>query len=274
MRIALLDNGSLEPAAHRNLRAVAAALSGKTGLPVEAVSWRHSDRIPAAELDGAPARTLLPWMRAHLRSGEGEFVFVPFLVSGEGAIASSIRADIEALRQTEGGFAFAFAAGLVPADEVLGEIVAACVRDTLAARGLSRPCVIVVDHGGPARASAALRDAVASSVRSRLGDAAGSVIAASMESPDGPEFAFNRPLLAELLGTPAFREGAVVIAPLFLSPGRHAGPDGDLARMAGDAGTRAPGLRWHFTGLAGMHPLVVEILARNLRVRLPAPSVL
>jgi sirohydrochlorin ferrochelatase len=271
MRIALVDNGSLEPAAHRNLRAMAAALTERTGLAVEAVSWRHSDRIPAAELDGAPAQTLAPWMRRRLREGEREFVFVPYFISSEGAIASAVRGDLEALRQAEGGFAFTFTDGLGP---MLGEIVTAGVRDSIAARGLRRPAVIVVDHGGPARSSAALRDAVAAEVRVRLGEEVAAVAAASMESPEGPDFAFNQPLFAFQLDAPGFREGHVVIAPLFLSPGRHAGADGDLARTARAAEVRAPGRRCYFTNLAGAHPLAVDVLARALRERVPVPAVL
>jgi hypothetical protein len=274
MKIALLDNGSLEPAAHRNLRAVAAELTERTGLPVEAVSWRHSDRIPAGELDGAPAPILAPWVRARLREGETEFVFVPYFVSGEGAIAAAARADLEALRRASGGFAFTFTGGLAPPAENLGEIVAASVRAAMAARGLRRPAVLVVDHGGPAPASAALRNAVAADVRGRLGAEASAVAAASLESPEGPDFAFNQPLFAAQLGAPGFREGDVVIAPLFLAPGRHAGADGDLARIARAAEGDAPGRRCHFAGLVGTHPRAVEILARHLRERLPVPAAL
>jgi hypothetical protein len=274
MRIALLDNGSLEPAAHRSLRAAAAAVTAKTGLAVEAVSWRHSDRIPAGELDGAPAATLVPWLRARLRAGEREFVFLPFLISAEGAIASAIRAELAALRRAAGGFAFAFTAGLAPAAENLGEIVAERVRETAAARGLVRPAVIVVDHGGPSRASAGLRDAVAGLVRAGLGPEAAGVAGASMESPAGPDFAFNQPLLAAQLGAPGFEQGDVVIAPLFLSPGRHAGATGDLAGIARAAMAQRAGLRCHFTELVGSHPLVAGILARNLRAVMPDPAVL
>ena len=273
MRIALLDNGSLEPAAHRSLRAAAAALTARTGLPVEAVSWKHSDRIPAAELDGAPGRTLLPWLRARLHAGTREFVFVPFLVSARGAIASAVRADLEAVRRGGEGFAYAFTAGLAPAEETLAEILAARVRETALALGLVRPSVVVVDHGGPARASAALRDAVTAAVRARLGTEAQDVAAASMESPEGPDYAFNQPLLAAQLGAPGF-QGEVVIAPLFLGPGRHAGPGGDLAVLARAAEAQTAGLRCHFTGLVGSHPLAIAALGRNLRALVPDPPVL
>ncbi|HEX3729028.1 MAG TPA: hypothetical protein VHV47_04445 [Opitutaceae bacterium] len=265
MKIALIDNGSLEPAAHRLLRTAAAAVARLARFPVEAVSWRHSDRIGAGALDGAPARTLAPWLRAAHARGEREFVFAPFLVSAGGAIGAALRADVEALRR-ELGFGFAFSAGFAPVTEVLAEIVAARVREAAAAAGWARPAVIVVDHGGPARASAELRDAVAAEAGRRLGAAAGPVAAASMESPEGAGYEFNRPLFAEQLRMPGFA-GPVVAAPLFLAPGRHAGSEGDLARIAASGAVR-------FAGLVGTHPLAAAAQARNLRALLANPIVL
>ena len=262
MKIALIDNGSLAPASPRHLRAVAAELTARTGEGVAAVSWKHSDRIPAADLDGTPAWTLAPWVRAQLAQGERDFIFVPYFVSARGAIRSAVESDLAALSRAVGGFSFRFTEGL---GESLAAIVSDRVRETIAARGLGRPPVVVVDHGGPAPASAELRNRVAAGLRN---GAFGRVAAASMESPDGPEFAFNRPLLAELLRAPGFDAGAVVIAPLFLSPGRHAGAGGDLARIARDAEAGRPGLRCHFTGLVGTHPLAIDRLAGALRASL------
>jgi len=121
---------------------------------------------------------------------------------------------------------------------------------------------MVVDHGGPSAASAALRDRYAAEIAAQLGRP---VIAASMESPPGSEFAFNRPLLAEALAALAADVTEVVIAPLFLSPGRHAGPTGDLERIA--AAAARPGRRIHFAELVGTHPLAVATLATALPPR-------
>jgi sirohydrochlorin ferrochelatase len=155
----------------------------------------------------------------------------------------------------------------------LPAIVAARIRETAAARGLIRPAVVIVDHGGPSPRSAAVRDAVAAAAAELLAPEFPRPVAASMESPTGPEFAFNRPLLAEALeAIPAPAE--VIIAPLFLSPGRHAGPEGDLAQILRDAAARRPGLRGHFTGLVGSHPLALATLARTLRAALAQPAAL
>jgi sirohydrochlorin ferrochelatase len=261
MIVALIDNGSLEPAAHRTLRAVAAALSKRTGLAVEAVSWKHSDRIALPALDGAPAWTLAPFIRAHVARGTRDFLFVPFFISAQGAVGSALRTDLERLSAQLGGLSVVFTDGLA-ARGMLAPIVAARVRATMAAKKLFRPSVILVDHGGPSAASAALRDLIASDVHSLLGPEIASLTAASMEGAHGPLFADTLAALA--------RDGrAAVAAPLFLSPGRHAGPDGDLARIA-----RASLPAIHFTDLVGTHPLAVDALAAALHESLAstAPS--
>jgi hypothetical protein len=101
-----------------------------------------------------------------------------------------------------------------------------------------------------------------------LGADFGPVAAASMEVPE--EARGHGPLLSQVLATPGFDSGDVLIAPLFLLPGRHAGPGGDLAAIAGQAQRNSPGLRCHFTELVGTHPLAIEALAGALREALAA----
>jgi sirohydrochlorin ferrochelatase len=304
MTIALIDNGSLEPAAHRNLRGVAAALAERAGVTVHAVSWKHSDRIHALAADGnasggdtsrrtARAWTLAPFVRAQVARGEREFVFVPFFISPQGAIGSALRNDLEKLRRELGGFELTFTDGLVERGAIPA-IVAARIRETIAARpelfgareggwkaapprsgGFpaaenwphgypARPPVIVVDHGGPSPVSAALRDELAEQIRAILDGEIGPLAAASLE---GERHAHNRPLFADQLMAPGFDRGEVIVAPLFLAPGRHAGPRGDLARIVQAAEDRLalPPLRCHFTGLVGTHPLVLDTLAAALQ---------
>ena len=269
MKVALIDNGSVESAAHESLRAAASSVGACTDTRVEAVSWKHSDRIDPSALRDGPAATLAPWIREQVAVGEREFLFVPFFISPQGAIGSSLRRDLDRLSAETGGFAYSFSDGLASRD-VLPLILADRVRETMAARGLRRPALVVVDHGGPSRASAQIRDQVAAAVGTELSALVGGVRAASMETPEGPEFAFNRPLLEELLGGEGFSSGDVVIAPLFLSPGRHAGKGGDLETIASRAQERSPSLRCHFTGLVGSHHLPMP-LALSLSLPLPLP---
>jgi sirohydrochlorin ferrochelatase len=256
MKVALVDNGSLKPAAHACLRAAAASIVEIAGIRVEPVSWKHSDRT------GPDAWTLGPWIRSRVSEGEREFLLIPFFISPQGAIGSALRTDLGALQGELGGFDFSFTAGLT--DGALAAIVAERVRETAGTKGLRRPSVIVVDHGGPSSASAAVRDRVANAARNLLGGTIGALAAASLESPDGEASAFNRPLFAEALEARGLEPGDVVIAPLFLSPGRHAGPGGDLSRIARAAEARAPLLRCHFTELVGSHSSVAPHLASAL----------
>ncbi|HZZ19278.1 MAG TPA: CbiX/SirB N-terminal domain-containing protein [Opitutaceae bacterium] len=263
MKIALIDNGSLEAAAHEGLRTAALAIGEKAQVRVEAVSWKHSNRIPPESLQRGAAHTLAPWVRAQVATGEREFIFVPFFISPQGAIGSSLRRDLEELQGDTDGFEFTFTDGLAVAN-ALPAIVADRIRESIGSLELKRPAVVVVDHGGPSRNSADIRDQVAEAVRIGLGETIGELSAASMESPDGPEFGFNLPLLDDVLSQPGFDQGDVLIAPLFLSPGRHAGPKGDLARIARAAEKRKAGLRCHFTPLVGTHPETIETLAAAL----------
>jgi hypothetical protein len=263
MKIALVDNGSLEAAAHAGLRAAAAAIGDRAEALVNAVSWRHSDRIPSYALEGGPGLTLVPWVRDQVAAGEREFLFIPFFISPQGAIGSLLRRDLLALQKKLGGFEFSFTDG-VAADAPIAEIVADRVREATAAAGLAFPQVIIVDHGGPTRASAEVRNQVAEAARARLRGEVGRLTAASMESPDGPDFDFNKPLLADALLSTGVDCDDVILAPLFLSPGRHAGPGGDLFRIAREAQAQRPNLRCHFAGLVGSHPLAIEHLASSL----------
>ena len=255
MIVALIDNGSLEPAAHRNLRAVAQALSMQTNVHVRAVSWKHSDRIADRDLDDTPAWTLAPFIRSLVALGQREFVFVPFFISPQGAIGSALRRDIETLRQEVGDFEFTFTDGLADRP-VVPAIVVERIRATATQLNLDNPPVVVVDHGGPSLASAKLRDELTREIRTSLGREAGPIVAASMEGVHGP-------LLEDQLRQPPFNRGDVLVAPLFLSPGRHAGPDGDLVKIC-----RAASGRCHLTELVGTHPLAAEALAGVLRTTL------
>ena len=150
MKVVLVDNGSLEAAAHEGLRSAAASIGADAGVPVEAVSWKHSDRIPPA---GLPARrtahTLAPWVRSQVAIGEREFVFVPFFISAQGAIGSSLRADLARLQKETGGFDYSCSPTDCRQGTPCRAIVADRVRESRPPSACARPSVIVVDHGGP-----------------------------------------------------------------------------------------------------------------------------
>ena len=92
-----------------------------------------------------------------------------------------------------------------------------------------------------------------------------------MERRPEPAYDFNEPLLQNLLvDETVFPAGEVVVAQLFLSPGRHAGADGDVAQICREAEEERPGLKTFLTNPLGDHPLVLEILKERLRECLDA----
>ena len=92
------------------------------------------------------------------------------------------------------------------------------------------------------------------------------VAPASMERRDGEAYAFNEPLLEKLLDQPGWDTGKVIVSMLFLSPGRHAGPGGDIAHICRAAEQRHPGLRTCMTGLVGDHLGIIPLLQKRLQM--------
>lgn len=268
----LVDNGSLQPAATRALRRIAGGLAASLARSVEPVSLLHSDKIPASELDAIPAEILEPAIRRRFAAGKRQFLIVPLFFGPSGALTEYIPRQIAAMGVILAGLEVAIAAPVAGRDATapdrrLAQILAHQVRTCVQAQSLSRPLVVMVDHGSPQRAVAEVRDQVARQLAAELGSEARAVLAASMERREGPEYEFNEPLLERALAAPPGGAGAgdVVVAPLFFSAGRHAGPRGDIETIARKAESQHRGLRVHFAPLVGEHPRLIDLLADRYR---------
>jgi len=274
MRVFLVDNGSLRGASYLNLECVAAGVEMAVGERVEAASLLHSDRIDPAELGGRRARTLEPAMEAALAAGERDLVVLPFFIGPSRALTDYIPERVEVLRARHGDFRFRMAVplfdGSAAAELHLAEALCAQTLHTIGELGLVRPPVALVDHGTPVRAVTEVRNRLAARMAEMLGAAVAGVAPCSMERREGAQYDFNEPLLERLLDQPGYNHGDVVVAMLFLSPGRHAGPGGDVAEICAAAQARHHGLRCRQTPLLGEHPLVVRQLAEHLRAALRA----
>jgi hypothetical protein len=268
----LVDNGSLEPASTRQLRRVAAALAARVEAKVEAVSLAHSDRIPAERLEGGAAELFAAGLERVLGEGAREIVVAPLFVGASHAITRWLPAIVEERTKGREDVRVRVAAPLwVKGERRLGEILAEEVRAAMTKERTnemdemegSAVRVAVVDHGSPARAVTEARDAVARQVRELLGDRVAEVAACSMERREGAEFDFNEPTLGRLLARAEWRSGPLVVALLFIAPGRHAGPEGDVARIvkAARGGDRGD---VKFTRVLGENPRLVEILAERV----------
>lgn len=253
----LVDNGSKRPAAFEALEGYAAALSDRLGRPVHPVSVMHTPPGSHGE-----ARTLKDFLRAQATEGRRRFAVQPVFLGPSGAITKAlprivdeVGEDFPGLRVEVGDFLFD------PGESDLLEILRDHVRATQAT--LDHPPVILCDHGSPNPAVTAVRDALVSRLAEALDGEAGPVLAASMERRDGPEYAFNDPLLEDALARPEVAGRDVVLAMLFLSPGRHAGAGGDVDTIVAGAQETDPELRVFRTVLLGENSRLIDLLVRR-----------
>lgn len=266
--VLLVDNGSTKPAATLSLRAIAGQLERAAGRPVIPASLQHSDRIPANALDGQPATLLAPALRGLLEAGQREFVTIPLFFGRSRALTSFIPQQVSELAAEFGPFTLRQAEALMPlpaGDPRLGRILADHVAVCTRALGRDPARVIVVDHGSPLPEVTAVRARATMDLRELL-PASIAIGQAVMERRQGAEYDFNGQLLGDLLDSCAARQpdAAVVLAMMFISPGRHAGPSGDIEQICAEAMQRHPGLRVLASPLVGEHPLLVDILRDRL----------
>jgi sirohydrochlorin ferrochelatase len=124
--------------------------------------------------------------------------------------------------------------------------------------------VALVDHGSPIAEVTAVRNVLADQLGGELGEEVELVAPCSMERRARPEYDFNEPLLESLLSREEWNSGTVIVAQLFLVPGRHAGPEGDIARICERCESASPQLRIVRTPVLGTHPGLIDILVDRL----------
>jgi sirohydrochlorin ferrochelatase len=265
----LFDNGSLRAASTLNLRMVAKEVAARTGAVVHAVSLLHSSAVPAEQLQGERARLLEPALLDWLAAGqEGPAVLLPMFFGPSAALTDYVPDRVAAIREKFAQARLELARCMVPieeADDRVAQALADAARAVIARERLSGAKVLVVDHGSPQRAVAAVRDHLGAQVRGLLDGEVAAVGVASMERRPGPDYAFNDPLLAEALRTAPFDDGEVVLALQFLSPGRHAGEGGDIAEICEAARREKPGLRTWMSTTLGADPRLADVLAERYR---------
>jgi len=265
-KILLVDNGSLRPQATLNLRRLAQALSQTTGHDVEAASLLHSYKIPAEDLEGRKAVSLGPLAEQLAAQGATELVILPFFFGPSQALTRYLPERLAEVQARYPRLAIKVALPLVdsrtPPDLRLAQLLADNVREQMEGRG--QPKVVLVDHGSPIPEVTAVRNYLAGQLSVLLSEEASCVTFASMERREGEAYRFNEPLLEDLLASPTLAGSEVILAMLFLSPGRHAGEGGDIAEICAQAMAQSPGLNVTTTRLAGEHDGILEVLTTRL----------
>jgi len=210
----------------------------------------------------------VPTLRELAGRGLLDILILPLFFGPSGALTDYLPERVRHSRQPWPTLRVRVAPCLVdttkPQDNRLAHILADRVRECAAKNHFGRPAVAVVDHGSPLPTVNAVRELVAHQTHKLLGDFARVVAPCSMERRPEPEYDFNEPLLEKLLDAPEFSTGEVIVAKLFLLPGRHAGPGGDIEQISHAAQSRHPKLKIAHTETLGSHPGLVEILQERL----------
>lgn len=266
--IILADNGSRRAAATRQLRRIAADLGERLGRAVHPVSLQHADTIDPAELDGEPAAVFPAFLREQLAQGRRQYLVLPLFFGESRALTAFIPEQVGLLREEFGDFSLTVAPPLAPmpqGEPLLADILARHVDQCSAQAGAQPQRVVVVDHGSPLPQVTAVRATLTMALRERL-DPAIALGQAVMERRQGAEYDFNGQLLGDLLDSAAGSDGdgLVVLAMMFILPGRHAGEGGDVADICAAAMARNPGLQVQISPLVGEHPLLLDILEQRL----------
>lgn len=259
-RILLVDNGSYEPAATLGLRRLAHEVGRLLGREIHPVSTMHSTKIDPALLGGTPAVIFVDAVRQAKADGVEELIVLPLFIGPSRAITEYLP---KVFAEAEPG-----SMKLTIKDPLYGEngselreLLADNLRATIKESGIGggeKDTVLLCDHGSPIIEVTRVRDALAKDLATGLGMPSGRLVACSMERREGPEYAFNEPLLATALQQAT---GDVIVLMLFLLPGRHAGPDGDVATIVKEHAR--PGAKVRLSPLLATHPKLVELIAKR-----------
>ena len=247
----LTDNGSLQPAATLRLRALATEVARRLGRGVEPVSVLHSDKVDPSLLGGVPARTFEPYAREAKAAGAETLEVLPLFIGPSLALTEYLPERAKAV-----GIGLKVRPTLW--SQGREDALVSPLLDNLAATGWTKGAgtVLLCDHGSPIPQVTAAREDLAARLRARLGLRPDELVGCAMERREGPTYAFNEPMLADALGR---ARGKVAVLMLFLLPGRHAGPGGDVADIC--AAHAPAGVSWTISPLLGDHPALPEILA-------------
>ena len=268
LRVVLLDNGSVNPDSVLAARKLAAEFAEAIGEPIDVVSVAHSDRVPVEELDGVPAQTWEHYLANSADVGIRELRVVPLFFGPSFALRKAKKAAA-ALKRHEQGLRVRWSDSLVSVDgedDILTEILADNTLQVVNAMDSGKPLprILMVDHGSPVPEVTKIRDLSGTRLAEALGQRVEKVVACSMERREGEAYDFNEPTLESAIEN-AKGEGvtSLILSYLFLFPGRHAGPGGDIDQICQAQGW-GPSSGLLKTNLVGESPRLPELLQARL----------
>lgn len=278
--VVVANIGSLRAEPYLDLRQISFRLSRALRRPVVPCSFRFSNRVDPAQLNGIPAKTFEAVLSEYLKQNSpstAEVVVLP-LFFGKSATLTEFLPQVvtkcwlqhnhnvgSTLKLRVGGCVIDKAN---PEDNRVAQILHDRMIEQLEGLPASEEItVIVLDHGTPSFEVHEAREVVADQLRGILKDnkSVVRVLTACMERREGAEFDFNDPLLEHALDHYDITSGTVVVAKLFFSGGRHAGESGDIEEITNAVKIRHPGVSVRVTEPLGSHLLLTDILKDRFR---------
>ncbi|MBC8212858.1 MAG: cobalamin biosynthesis protein CbiX [Gammaproteobacteria bacterium] len=268
LKVLLVDNGSIKPSATLLLRKLASRLSEKSGLKIYPVSLRHANRISREQLDGKPARTLVPFLTEQLQAGHTQFVLLPLLFGQSGALQDYVPEQIRLLEEEYGAIDLRIAEAVYPlpgGEPKLVQILFDHIRQLMLQHPAEKHPVVLVDHGSPSAQVTQVREHLATQLQA-LFKSSITIEQAVMERREGAEYDFNGPLLQHWLSQKARAgEKSAIVAMQFFLPGKHAGQEGDIESICSAVTHQFPDFQVYITALIGQHPGLLSILQARLK---------
>ncbi len=263
----LVDNGSLNPDATLNLRKIAKALSAKINVAVRPVSLLHSSNIDKNKLENQPAEIFEPLVKKLSLNGVTEFLVIPFFLGPSAAITDYLPKRALHVSQITNQFTIRIGPSIVdPGKSIdlrIAKILEEKVTKIINDHHLIKPKVILVDHGTPSKPVNEVRRIITVQLKSLLIDKITELTQTSMERRAGSQYDFNEPLLKDVLSGIKHSSGDIIVAFLFLSPGNHAGENGDIAQICNEAKNLNSNINLYRTESIGNHEKIISILAER-----------
>jgi sirohydrochlorin ferrochelatase len=238
----LFDNGSLQPESIKAFRKFTKKINSQTGLSVSCSGLLHSYKIPKEAIDNEPALKLEDLIRQKISQGSKHFLLIPFFIGPSLAFTDYLPKVLNKIKEQHSDTSFKIAPPLAGTEEEpdrrLSESFCENIRSLLIKNNIpnhSKIAIALVDHGSPAPQVTNVRNKVCHQIAETLSHSINykhwQTEAFSMERREGIEYDFNEPLLEKIGTKYKFTPDALIIAMLFLLPGRHASEDGDVHQI-------------------------------------------
>ena len=252
------------------MRRVAQKLSSASSFVVQAVSLLHSDKIVPSKLNHENGVTIETFLASEQGRNEKKLLVLPFFLGPSRGITEWLMEKLQDWEQKKSGRSFKILDTLYLGNEkILAQALDQQIEQVRLENKLANPYVAMVDHGTPVFEVNQVRERVGIELNKLFLKGDFTFSTCSMERREGDEFAFNDPLLEQVLAKWG-RLGVeqVVLALFFLLPGRHAGENGDLVEICKDAEKKFPQMKIFQTLPLGEENIIFEILMGRLNAEL------